>query len=183
MQTADIIATSAAVISLCSLFATIYTLFIQRKHDRKSVQPIPPIVIGDYENCIFVAIENAGVGPYIIRELIVENVYSKISRSSVIEQLPQISKGFYWTTFIEKLEQRAIPSQDRLVLVQLDEPKIDEGFSQIRQQMRVALGNLKIIVNGVDIYGNKMPECSRALDYFHREFFGYINSPKKLGPS
>jgi hypothetical protein len=180
MHTADVIATAAAIISLCSVAVAIGALRIQRHHDRKSVQPIPQIILGDYENCIYVAIENAGVGPYVIQSFAVENVMSKITKASVVELLPRLPAGFYWTTFIEKLEQRAIPAQQKLVLLQLDEPKEGSGFANVRQQMRNELGHLRITVSGKDIYGNPMSDCSRLLDYFHRTYLGFLDSPKKL---
>jgi hypothetical protein len=181
MQAADIIATCAVIISLCSLGATICALYIQREHDQKSVLPIPQIIFGDYENYIFVAIENAGVGPFVIEEIIVENTLSHLTRHSVIEQLPSLPDQYCWTTYIEKIEQRrTLPAQQRLVLLQLDEPKDDSGgFAAVRTQVRTALGNLKLSVSGADVYENKF-HCSRSLSFFHRSFLGLIADKREF---
>jgi hypothetical protein len=61
----------------------------------------------------------------------------------------------------------------------LDEPENYADFAQVRRQMRDTLGYLKVSVEGADIYGNTF-SCSRLLDYFHRMYRGYSDSPKKL---
>jgi hypothetical protein len=175
-----IIAICAVLISLFSLAVSVCALKIQRRHDRKSVQPIPQIILNDYENCISVEIENAGIGPLILNEIRVENTLSKIMRPSVIEQLLPLPEGFFWTTFVEKIEERAIPAQKRLVLLELNEPEPPKaGFDTVRRDVRTSLGHLVVTVFGSDIYGSKLPPKVRSLDWFHRLLSGTNTVPKK----
>jgi hypothetical protein len=124
-----------------------------------------------------------GVGPFVIEEVRVENPLSHTTKPSVIEQLPPLPEPYCWTTFIEKIEHRAIPPQKRLVLLQLDEPEDDNGgFAGVRKQVRTALGSLQLSVSGNDVYENKF-QCSRSLSYFHRSFSGLITDKREFRPS
>jgi hypothetical protein len=180
MSAPDVIAVCAVAVSVLSLIVSIYALYIQRVHDRKSVQPIPQIVVGDYENKLYVAIENAGTGPFIIDTFHAVHVNSHVAKTSIVELLPSLPNSYYWSTFVERLEGRAIPAQEKLVILELDEQGDPTEFAAIRQKMRDAPGFIRLTIKGKDIYGNLLPNCERLLEYFHRMYMGYLNSPKKM---
>ncbi len=179
-----ITAICAVVISVCSLIVSVISLWRQRQHDRKSVLPIPQIILADYEDRLSVAIENAGVGPLVIQGLDVTHSLSNEVKPSVIAHMPDLPSRYFWSTFAEKVEGRAISAQNRLVLLELVRPdsieeKFDQTFDQVRNAIRTQLGYLTISVSVADIYGAKLPICIRHLDWFHRLLFGGPNKAIK----
>jgi len=162
-----VIAICAVLISVFSLIVSIRAMKLQQRHDKKSVQPIPQIIVGDYENRLYVAIENAGVGPLIINHVAVSNVQSNEIKSSIIAHMPDLPYGVYWEDFSERIEGRAISAQKRLVLLEFKEDP-DCKYDGLRNDIRTALGYLLVKLNASDIYGDKLPPCTRRLDWFHR---------------
>ena len=179
MLPADFIATCAGVVSFCSFVVSVRALKIQRDHDKKSVQPIPQIIFGDYENSLHVAIENAGIGPFILEEIRVRSSLSNLVKSSIVAHLQPLPDGFFWSEVVEKIQTRAISAQKRLVLLRLDEPDTPDGFDEVRKDVRTRLGYLTVELAGTDIYGEKRLSCSRSLNHFHRTLFGTENEPKR----
>ncbi|MEJ1968443.1 MAG: hypothetical protein WDN03_07410 [Rhizomicrobium sp.] len=172
MQT--VTAFCAVAISVMSLVVSVAALLIQQRHDRKSVQPIPQITLGDYEDNLHIAIENAGVGPLIIRKLTVEDAISKEIKSSLIAYMPSLPPEIFWTTFMGKMKERALSPQGKIVLLRLDRPKNNavkqpsSHFEGFWNDVRSSLGHLTVVLETTDIYGTKLPECRRSLDWFHR---------------
>lgn len=164
----------AILTSIISLVVSIVSLWRQRDHDRKSVKPLPQIVLGDYEDHLRVSIENAGVGPFIISGLQVENVLSHDIKPSIIAHMQELPSGFFWTTFSDHVEGRAIPAQERLVLLefsQSDEPVAALSFNDLHNDIRKQLGFLVVTVTGKDIYDTEQPPRTRDLKWFHRLIF------------
>jgi hypothetical protein len=164
----------AILTSIISLAVSIFSLWRQREHDRNSVKPLPQIIFGDYEETLEVSIENAGIGPFIVNQVQVEHKLSHDIQSSVIAQMRDLPPGYFWTTFTDHIEGRAIPAQDRLVLLKLSQPD-DEiaalSFNALRNDVRTQLGYLVITVTGTDVYGTTLPATKRHLDWFHRLIF------------
>lgn len=184
MTAQDVTALCAVSISILSLIVSIVSLQLQRRHDRKSVQPIPQIIVGDYEDNLLVAIENAGVGPLIINSVQVTNTLTNVTEDSVIAHMKDLPEGVFWSDFTEKIEGRAIPAQTRLTLLELTRPEawshtLTRSFEGLRNDVRTDLGYLRVTVTGSDIYGSKLPNCSRALDWFHRLLFHGPNRAAK----
>ena len=61
----------AVLASAVSFTIAAINMMMQRKHNRKSVLPIGHISVGDYENQIFVRLWNYGIGPMIIKRVVV----------------------------------------------------------------------------------------------------------------
>jgi hypothetical protein len=82
-----VVASIALVLSLISLWISIAALRHQRKHNRLSVRPLAYIMIGDYEDRVFVKLTNNGTGPMIIKSIKV------INASNPSEQLGRGLRG------------------------------------------------------------------------------------------
>ena len=166
----------AAVASLCAIIVSIYGVLTQKKHDRKSVLPIPQVIFGDYENQIYVKIENAGVGPAILKKIEVKNSTTGQTASSIIDQMPVVGPDFVWDTFVRNFDGRAIPPQQSLLLLKFSGQTrhgatINEGSRESAyNQIRMELGGLVISAFVSDVYGDEVPVLRRKLDWFHRRF-------------
>lgn len=184
----------AVITSIVSIAVSIIALRMQRNHDRKSVLPIPQIDFGDYEDCLYVKIENAGVGPAIITDFKAINTETGETAGSIIELMPNVIDHFYWGGFVQHIKGRAIPAQSELTIISFlgDSDEIDSHYvpgarALIRDAIRRELTKLTMSLVVSDVYGKKI-ECSRGLEWFGRRIgdgpvgpakrvFGYSSTP------
>ncbi|PKQ62585.1 hypothetical protein BZG02_12775 [Labilibaculum filiforme] len=166
-----IIAFSAFMVSLFGIGLSIRTLRIQRRHNYVSLMPIGQIVLGDYEDEIFVKISNAGVGPLIINSVEVYN--SKISRSNLIDFLDvDMPRGLTWSDFVKELANKAIRVDEDMYLARVESLDYSEdkstNYDDFKKSTRATLGGLTILVKYSDVYGKNHFEVSRTLNWFNR---------------
>lgn len=179
LSSQDIIAISAVVISVMSFIVSVLTLRIQHVHNKKSVKPIGQITIGDYEEEIYVRIDNNGVGPLIISKF--EARYLSVVKSNLIDVLPDdLNQKIVWISFVQEIEKKVIPSGERMILLKAkhggdkDTSKItvhDQSWSELRK----ALAEVTIKLHYTDIYDSKIEERTRNLAFFNRHFVESIN--------
>jgi hypothetical protein len=161
-------AISALVVSFLSLISTIANFAMQRRHNRKSVQPIGHISVGDYENKIFVRLRNDGIGPMIVKAVKVRDADTGEVKTSIFDFLPDLPDDYRWSTFVRDMTNRAISANDHLTLVLLEGSDQDESFVTSRQLARRIISKLTIEVTYENIYGEKMAPALRKLDWFGR---------------
>lgn len=163
-----VIATVAVVLSLISIYVSLSSLKHQREHNRMSVRPLAYVALGDYEGQLFVKIWNNGTGPMIIKSITVAG--SPQPLLPLIRSMPKLLPNVDWTNFVEDFSGRSIPVSSSLELLNLscDSSSCSEQFTLSRDEVRVALGKLTILVEYTDIYETKLPICSRSLEFFHR---------------
>lgn len=160
------------LIAVASAIIALVMLRIQKKHNLNSIKPIIDIIVGDYEDNIYVKLKNMGVGPAIIDKLTC--VYkgsmplTEVSSSSLISLLTDskasssIIKGY--STFVEDVKGRTIPSNDEIVLMRLR-----DGDDKDNTALRLVLKDITILVEYRDIYDRKFHK-ERELDFFGRHF-------------
>jgi hypothetical protein len=139
-------AIAALFVSLVSIILTFVSLWMQRRHNRKSVQPIGHISVGDYENEIFVRLRNDGIGPMIVKTAQVYNSDDGRTQISIIDFMPELPDGYSWTTFIRAMDGRAVSANDHLTLVSLVGNPEDRKFASAREAVRKKLSTLSISV-------------------------------------
>lgn len=179
LNSQEVIAISAVTISITSLIVSVLALHIQRVHNKKSVKPIGQITIGDYEEEIYVRIDNNGVGPLIISKF--EAAYLTLVKSNLIELIPEdLNQKIEWSSFVQEIEKKVIPSGERMILLKAkhggdkDASKItvhDQYWSELRR----VLADITIKINYTDIYDSKPEEITRNLTFFNRHFVESIN--------
>ena len=97
------IASLALIIALVSAIITYLTFHIQRKHNRKSLRPIINVNPFDYSNCIKIELKNEGVGPAIIKKIVVEkNEHEK--KSNVYSWMPTLPIGVSYSNYLTRDE-------------------------------------------------------------------------------
>lgn len=154
----EIIALCALIMSAVSISLTIHFSRLQVKHFRNSVHPIAQIVLGDYENLLFVEVRNYGVGPLLISRLFAKSGGTDYSR--LIDLFDSVDQE--WVDFVEKVDGMTIPVGGTIVLA-----KIQPKSEQIRTKVRSILSKVTIVVDYTDIYG-QMFHTERNLSFFGR---------------
>jgi hypothetical protein len=156
----------ALLVSLVSILLTICTLWLQRRHNFKSLTPIASVLVGDYEDRLEVKLRNSGVGPLIVKRFTTSD--GSQERDDVISLMPSLPSEIYWSTFTENIDGRCIPSDKAVILIQLRGDPNESVFASFRDQVRLALSRLTVKVEYKDIYDRKMPVKQRDLKWFAR---------------
>ncbi len=158
----------AVVLSLISLYVSHAALRHQREHNRLSVRPLAYVMVGDYENRLFVKLRNNGTGPMITTSILVAGAQDP-SRP-LIDAMPVLHPKVNWTNFVKDYEGRSIAAGDEMMLLDLssETSSSHDQFALARDRVRLALGNLEVHVEYTDIYNTELPVASRSLKYFHR---------------
>lgn len=172
MTHGDIIASGAFLVSIASLCFTSRELKLQRQHNYKAVKPIGNIVVGDYENKIFIRIDNDGIGPLIIKKLTVKN--QERTKDTIIDIIPaEISKRIQWSDFATSLEKKAIPAGQKLnILVwEINDTYKHLGQEKIikdRTDLRDVLKDITMTLDYTDVYEVKKYQIEQSLNWFGR---------------
>jgi len=155
----------AVIISFISILLAIISLWIQRRHNFKSVTPIANIDLSDYENLIEVRIMNSGTGPLIISQVTAETTTGQRAQD-LISLMPCIAQ--YWDTYYQRLENVSIVPSKYITILKLCGDDNDPEFCKTRENIRRHLSKITVTLKYKDIYGRKMPEYHRVLDWFGR---------------
>src|SRR2546423_9420200 len=159
-------AVCALFVSFLSILLTVYTSWLQRRHNFKSLTPIASIPVGDYEDRLEVKLRHPGVAPLIVERFTASDENQQ--ESNIISWMPELPKGIYWRTFTSDIDGLCIPPNQDAVLVQLAGDSDDEDFALFRDEVRRALSRLTVRVEYKDIYGRRMPTKQRDLKHFAR---------------
>lgn len=163
-----VLAGVAVVLSLISLYVAHAGLRHQREHNRLSVRPLAYLVLGDYQNQLFVKLRNNGTGPMVVKSIVI--VGAKDPTRPLIDSMPPLLPKVSWTTFVEDCAGRSVPAGGELVLLELSSESSASSaqFELYRDKVRLALGKLDVRAEYTDIYGSELPEAKRSLKFFHR---------------
>jgi hypothetical protein len=161
-------AIAALFLSLLSLAVSLSALKHQRTHNQLTVRPLAYVMLGDYENQLFVKLRNNGTGPMIVKSIQV--LGAELPHRPLIEAMPDLPAKVCWTNFVEEFEGRSIPAGGELVLLDLssESSSSQAAFRSFRDKVRGALGRLSIRAEYTDIYNRVLPTASRDLKFFHR---------------
>jgi hypothetical protein len=153
----------AIIISLLALLATFYQLYLQRLHNEKSLKPLGQIDVGDRKKNIYVHIQNNGLGPLIIDNVIF--IKDGIKYNTISECLKLDPKS-YWHVSINKTVQKIIlPNSYFVVFDKNTENNSHEEIEDIKMQ----LTPITLKVSCRDIYDNNF-SFERNLEWFSRHF-------------
>ncbi len=170
----------------------------QRTHNKNSVKPILNIIVGDYEDDIFVRIDNNGVGPAIVQGIncydaeknrVEHNLYTLIPEFATIKE-PRITyqpsmkadekpepemivttiEFDTLTDFVEDIAGRTIPPGGSIMLLRMTNP---DKYHKVA--LRDFLSKCSVKVDYTDVYNSELAPCYRKLDFFGR---GGLNGQK-----
>jgi hypothetical protein len=162
-QVNALVAIGAVLLSSLSIILTVTALWFQRRHYFKSLTPIAYISARDYENVLEVTLVNDGIGPLLVEKFVAS--FEGAEKENIIEWMPA---GIVWSTFTKFISGRCIPAGKSVILVRFEGNPDDAEFQRSRNSVRRTLSRLQVAVKYHDIYGRKMPDAQRALDWFAR---------------
>ena len=163
-----IVAALALLTSVVAIVVSVVSMYLQRQHNYKSLTPIPTISIGDYEDNIFVSLENTGIGPLIIMSIRVTD--GNETKNDIISCLPDLPDGVIWDTFHVNLDGVCVPAGGAIELMKLSGDPDDLRFAEARDNCRKVLQRLSVTVAVKDIYQRTIPPTERSLFWFGRHF-------------
>lgn len=140
------------VISLFALLATFYQLYLQRLHNKKSLKPLPQIVLSDHERQIFVQLRNNGVGPLIIEKFTF--IKNGVDYSNIEDCMDINPKTFmHDSQSHESMRQVILPGSFLNIFeTRFGELEAEPEINHIRRQ----LAPITLKVSCRDIYENKI---------------------------
>lgn len=149
-----IVSICAIIIALASLGVAIWQGSVTRKHNILSVKPIPDILTSNFENKIAITLENNGAGPLIIKKF--RAYVGNESKTNIIDWMPNIPNGYYWSNWLQNFENCAIKPYDSKILLEFKLELEDKNQTEIRDNIRKSLSKVSIEFEYTDIYENKM---------------------------
>ena len=162
------LALSAVIISLISLVLSIITAFQNRKNNRLGVRPLAYILPPDYEDRIAVIIQNKGTGPLITKELKFIGMDNQ-EKNYLIDFMPNLKDGYYWTTFSKASKIILKPSEDK-ILLEFKGDISDPKFIEQRDAIRKELSKLELKMKYTSIFNERKPfELKYKLTWFGRK--------------
>ena len=159
----SIVAASAIIVSLISLWVAIRALSAQKKHNKLSVKPIAHFSKGDYEDKIFIKLKNYGMGPLQITQFDVVKEKSNFKR--LIDSFDGLASKITWNTFTDDIEGRVLAPQNEFTLI---EATFNSTELEIRDAIRRSLSKTALKVQYKCIYNEAQPEVQEKLDWFAR---------------
>ena len=156
----------ALFVSFLSIVLTFCALWLQRRHNFKSLTPIAHISANDFENLLEVKIRNYGIGPLLVESFIASRGAEE--KHNIIDWMASGN----WTTFTKIVEGRCIPAGGQIILVRLEGDVDDMAFTRRRDKVRRSLSELTVSLKYKDIYDRRMPDAVRDLQWFKRNLAG-----------
>ncbi len=167
MNISDKLAIFSLIIAILSTIITIVTIIQTRIHNRKSLKPIISVITYDYINCLKIELVNEGVGPAIIKKIVVEkNEHEK--KDNLYSWMPKLPYGIHYKNYLTRESDLAMLSGKNIemLFIQLD-PEI-EIQRNYREKMRGTLRQLTIKIEYTDVYNSDFPTYSKKLDLYAR---------------
>lgn len=156
----------ALFVSIVSVWISISTARTHRRYNELSVRPLAEVTVADYENSLWVKLQNNGSGPMIVLAVTVSD--GSNAHESLIEWMPALPQRRPWKTFTSTLRRRTLQAGADIILLELTEHEDEKNFSVCRDQVRTALAPLTVNVEYTDIYDTKMRPCQMPLSWFGR---------------
>lgn len=169
----DIILPSVAIlISLIAVIFTAWSLYIQRKHNVKSIKPIGKIRLGDYESNIYIRIDNSGIGPLILKRVFLNGIEIPVDKM-LLESIPiHKRENTKWKNFSGNYNNRTIPVGDNLELIrwtpETDFDKSPEQIELTKYNLRDTFKDWSIKIEYTDIYESESFYDEQVLTWFGR---------------
>lgn len=160
----------AVIVSISALGLSIYVAWLQRRHMKLTVKPIPAITFGDYENEIKVYLENNGLGPLHIIQfrvgVIGDKKKNKKSLVDCMDKLPFIPE---WETFVHDQDHRYLRQGESSDLLCYKGDDNLEEFQLKRDEIRKILSKLEVEIIYSSVYDTEKLTYKRNLEWFGRE--------------
>jgi hypothetical protein len=153
------------VFALIGIFAATYVTILANQIQKQQIRPVGNIILGDYENHLYVDLRNGGLGPLIVKSLKVKNSNS-IEKINIIEFMPNNPNRGFWDNYINRIDERVIAPSDKINLIRLRTDLENNNQIKFRDSVRKHLATLTIQVEYTDVFGNAQPTLTKSLVFF-----------------
>ncbi|MCL1963816.1 MAG: hypothetical protein FWF69_01995 [Firmicutes bacterium] len=165
---------SSLMVAVISIIVAMRALKGQKIHNKNSVKPIIQLRFGDYEDRIFVSAVNRGVGPGIVKNMIITNEETGEKYDHLIDIFGDSEcTGWPWSMYNKRLKGIAIRPGISFTLIKMNKPNEKQ-----KAIIRKRLCALKIHFEYTDIYG-QIFKNSYGLEFFGR-YYENSNIKKKI---
>lgn len=151
------------IIAIIAILISVYSIYIQRRHNTLTYKPIPVVIKYNYTNHISVKIWNKGTGPLIIKPVYVDD------SKNLIDILPKKVRRFKFVEYINDFRDRTISSNSYLNMIEFkirNNDKQEEGsYTNALTLIKKQLDKKVIKIVYFDIYNNKMSYNSYPLNF------------------
>lgn len=162
------------IISILNLIILTYiTIHLSKIEDKRNqwtlqelARPLGNIICGDYEDKIEVKFKNCGMGPLIIKEIIVNK--NGIIYDNLVKQMPEIPETLSWKDFVIDGKNFVVGKDAQINLIKIVWNDEDPIFNKYKTDLRTSLKDIIIEIKYDDMYGRNMPSVSRNLELFSR---------------
>ena len=152
------------IIALIAIAISLYSIYLQRKHNTLAYNPIPVIVKYNYSSHLSIKVWNKGTGPLIIQSVKIANF------SNLIDIIPIKHKELKFVEYINDFRGRAITPNDNLNMIEF-KIRFDKSKKQIKEY-DIALENIKNVLHNkiieityTDIFNNSKIYTSTPLNF------------------
>jgi hypothetical protein len=144
----------------------VHRLETKREHDM--VRPFAYINAGDYEDDVYVKIQNLGLGPMIIIKCrCYENNDKANAVDDLVDLMPELD-GVNWSTFTLGGPPEVIPAGGESLLIEYETDDMDVNFIINREFIRDSLKNITIELEYSDMFGGNVTSEIKMLSIFGR---------------
>lgn len=141
---------------------------LETQREREFVRPFANLDSGDYEDNIYVKIQNVGLGPMVITKCECYSALEPTKKTADLVKLMPGLGGYPWKTFTIGGPPNVIPRDGESILIQLTPKGEEKEFAPLRTQVRRALRDIVVEVHYEDMFGNAMKPAVAALSGFSR---------------
>ncbi len=158
---------AAVAVSLIALFVSLWSLRIQRFHNRKSVRPAGHVQLQDSLQGLHVRIVNKGCGPMYVRNF--SAIRDENINNNIVYHLPDGALDGFNHQFHTEPEGYWLVPGDELMLLSLKGDHNDQHFINLREQVRTILSGIVVQLTFCDVYDEVQPVFKKSLSWFARE--------------
>lgn len=151
-----ITAICALLVAVVSLFVARQSMALQRRHNELSLKPVVTINYGDYENYLYLALENLGVGPGTVVEFSVASRAKYLEKDDIWGFIPDLPNGVAWNNYVNKLEGRLVPAGEKVLILAIKDTQFDDAleFEAYKWMLRETLSSMSWKMTFSDSYEN-----------------------------
>ncbi len=170
------------VVAVVAVIIAKKTCNVQNEYNKNSVRPILNIADCDYENTLYIQLDNKGVGPAIITDIkFISSYYEMdIVSNNIVELLPvtaiisnqdiqkYVNLDICFDTFVEDITGRTIAQQEQMLLLKITFDDEVEDKALVHLAIRNYLSNCSVSIEYINVYGDKMDVYNHDFSFFGR---------------
>ena len=152
------------IVAAMAILLSIWSMIVQRNHNRKTYKPIPVLIKSNYNNRVKILLWNKGNGP-----LFIVSVQAQ-GEKSLIDLMPAETRKYTFVEYIDSLPGRVISPGENLNLLEFKVQEDSqnnpvEGYTEALKKIKQSIHGLIIEMSYTNIYKDKMAFTSQVLDF------------------